>query len=189
MAEPATWVFGYGSLVSPASLARTIGRTAVLGVDAEVADLRGYGRRWNYGSVSFVGDWMSSVGRPVVAGTIVALGVVESAGESVSGVINLVTDEELAGLDQRERNYDRVDVTDCVEADGARRIVTYVPRRSSIERYELARDAGTAAVRRSYWDLVDDAFAELGQQAVERYRASTPSPDVPVVEVTNIRAP
>ncbi len=40
------WVFGYGSLVSPASMATTIGRS-VAPADVAVAHLDGYGRRWN----------------------------------------------------------------------------------------------------------------------------------------------
>ncbi len=51
-----TWVFGYGSLVSPASLASTIGRH--VGPDeVAIAHLDGYGRRWNYGSLHLRGDW------------------------------------------------------------------------------------------------------------------------------------
>ena len=51
-----TWVFGYGSLVSSASMATTIGRP-VPDADIVVAHLDGYGRRWNYGSLHLRGDW------------------------------------------------------------------------------------------------------------------------------------
>ena len=49
------WVFGYGSLVSPESFGHTLGRGFERGVDFHPAVLRGYGRRWNYGVMSFVG--------------------------------------------------------------------------------------------------------------------------------------
>ena len=62
-------------------------------------------------------------------------------------------------------------------------IVTYVPRPSAVERYEAARDEGRAAIRRSYWDLVSQAFADLGDDHSTSY-AATPAPDVPVLEMT-----
>jgi cation transport regulator ChaC len=183
------WVFGYGSLVSPQSLARTIERTAALGHDAHLAVLSGFGRRWNYGSIHSVGDWTLESGRQVTGGTIVALGIVESPDEAVNGTISKVTAVELKRLDERERNYDRIDVTERVATsiEGIGTVVTYRPRQSSIERYEAARDADTAGIRQDYWDLVEGAFADFGPHHLDRYRATTPAPDVPVVQITNVR--
>ena len=72
------WVFGYGSLVSPASFGATLGRVLRPGVDFFEAELSGFGRRWNYGALHTKGasaepdgttrDW-----------TIVALGLVAAA--------------------------------------------------------------------------------------------------------------
>ena len=69
-------------------------------------------------------------------------GSIAAEGEHCNGVAVRVTDDELARLDWRERDYERTDVTDRIEAElatGAGRIVTYVPRPSAIERYEAAR--------------------------------------------------
>ncbi len=177
-----TWVFGYGSLVDPRSLARTIDRLAEIGVDAFQADLAGYGRRWNYGTMA-VGE---SVDEPGREWRIVALGLEVAAHESVNGLIARVDDDDLAALDRRERNYDRVDVTAAMTfaADidvGA--IVTYVPRAEPVERFERSRADGTAAISKRYWDLVDAAFAALGPEQQERYRATTPDAGIPVVEL------
>ena len=187
-----TWVFGYGSLVSKASMARTIGR--VVGAD-EVAPARlaGYGRRWNYGALEVAGAWDRD-GVRVADGVMVALGVVASADELCNGVIVRVSDDDLAGLDLRERHYDRTDVTDRIalappvdgiataQPDGVR-IVTYVPRPVAIEHYESARDVGRAAIRQDYWDLVTHAFTALGPRHLDEYR-TTPLPDVPIVDMT-----
>ncbi len=186
------WIFGYGSLVSPKSMARTIGRVAVRGTDFFQAELAGYGRRWNYGVVHISAQWTLDDGTEVGDGTIVALGVVESAGETVNGVVASIAAGELTNLDRRERNYDRVDVTSLmtvIDEDGGvvdGVIYTYVPRAVAISAYEKARDAGTAGVRRTYWDLCDEAFAAFGKSEVERYR-TTPAPDVPIVDVANAR--
>ncbi len=181
-----TWVFGYGSLVDPDSLGRTLGRTVTPGADFVAAELSGWGRRWNYGVGHVTGSWQRRDGVVIDDGVIVALGVVASVDESANGIVARVSDIELTALDQRERDYDRVDVTASVSITGAplepgARIVTYVPRPSAIERYETARDRGRAGIRGTYWGLVDAAFAMWGPAALERYRSSTPPPDVPVV--------
>ena len=174
-------------------MARTIGRVAVHGTDFFQAELSGYGRRWNYGVVHLVGSWTSADGTAVDDGTIVALGLVEAADERVNGVVASVAGGELTNLDRRERNYDRVDVTDQIlitEASGGAvngRVYTYVPRPISIEQYETARDGGTAGIRRTYWDLVDAAFATFGESHSAQYRASTPAPDVPIVDLIEAR--
>jgi len=184
-----TWIFAYGSLVSSASLASTIGRTIEPGQGMHVAELAGYGRRWNYGSKTLRGDWTDDDGTEIVGGLVVSLGVAEASGESINGTLFAVDDTELGDLDWRERAYDRVDVTERVtlldESNGERldeSVAVYVPRPSAIERYEQHRDAGTAAVRVAYWDLVDDAFGALGDDHRAWYRR-TPPPDVPIRDV------
>lgn len=178
------WVFGYGSLVSPSSMAGTIGRT-VEPDDVAVAHLDGYGRRWNYGSMHLRGDWRVD-GTVIVQGLVVSLGLAAADDESCNGVIVRVTADELAQLDWRERDYERTDVTGQIRVEhGAPRgpVMTYVPRSSAIDRYESARDAGRAGIRKSYWELVAAAFQDLGGDHHERYTA-TPAPDVPVVDMT-----
>jgi cation transport regulator ChaC len=179
-----TWIFGYGSLVSPTSLATTIGRE-VSAADVAIAHLEGFGRRWNYGSLHLRGDWHHD-GVRVSQGLVVSLGLVAADDETCNGVIVRVSDDELAALDWRERDYQRTDVTELVRrADGGRieRVMTYVPRPSAVERYQEARDRGVAGIRRSYWELVEQAFHDLGDDHGARY-ATTPAPDVPVVDMT-----
>lgn len=187
----ATWVFGYGSLVSPESMGRTIGRVPERGTDLLSAELTGYGRRWNYGIGSMRGRWTGPDGRVVGDGTIVALGLVVASTEVVNGVVARIDERQLAALDRRERNYDRVEVAagvtvlatpGCAWSPGDT-VVTYVPRPGAVAAYERARDAGTAAIRRDYWELVAEAFAALGPEALERYRGTTPEPDIPVADV------
>jgi cation transport regulator ChaC len=178
-----TWLFGYGSLVSRASLASTIGRDP--GDGTHIAHVKGFGRRWNYGSKVLRGDWAHE-GREIVSGLVVSLGVVAARDESCNGVVFDVDDDELSALDWRERDYERVDITDITTVDVDRfdgQVQVYVPRPSSIERYELARETGRAAIRQSYWTLVEDAFAALGDHHAEWY-ARTPAPDIPVADIT-----
>ena len=107
----------------------------------------------------------------------------------MNGIITVVHADELPGVDARERNYDRVDVTEQVrlleDAPGAASIdavVTYVPREVALNRYLDGRDRGRAGIEQRYWDLVDGAFDALLPGQGDRYRATTPAPDVPVVD-------
>ena len=123
--------------------------------------------------------------------TLVALGIVRAADESVNGVIGWVEADELALLDRRERHYDRVDVTDNATVHGAGEftdsVAVYFPRQEAVAHYERARDAGRAAIEQRYWDLVDHAFAKFGADALARYRRTTPAPDVPVMDLPRVR--
>lgn len=180
-----TWVFGYGSLASPASLGRTLGRDVSLGDDAFPAVLDGFARRWNYGSPRDPFSWDVD-GHRTDAGVLIFLGIVAAAGDRTNGVVAEVSDDELGALDRRERDYDRVEVTRAVAwrngSAAAHRVVTYVPRPSSLDRYERARDERRAAVRRAYWDLCHEAFGALGRAHLDHF-LTTPEPDVPILEI------
>jgi len=179
------WVFGYGSLVSPESFGATVRRELRPGVDFFDAEARGFGRRWNYGVMHVTGTGTDPVGSTRDY-TIVALGLVRSQRDRVNGVVGWVEHDELIELDHRERHYDRVDVTDDVVVDVAAgsldgRVALYLPRPEAVAHYERARDLGTAAIDRRYWDLVDGAFAARGDEAHAKYRSTTPWPDVPIL--------
>lgn len=178
--------------MSPSSFGQTLGRQLHPGVDFFPAVLGGYGRRWNYAVSHIEGRTTNGALR-----TIIALGVVKALGESTNGVVGWVTNDEIPELDRREREYDRVDVSGFttvtaavttsittstpIDIDG--QIVTYVPRPTAIANYEAARDNGTAAIEQRYWDIVEQAFRDLGDGQLERYRATTPAPDVPIDKI------
>ena len=178
-----TWIFAYGSLVSPRSLASTIGRELDPATEMRIAHVSGYGRRWNYGSMNMRGDWRHD-DVEVREGVVISLGLEAAPTEVCNGVIVHITSDELAALDWRERDYERTDVSDLTAIDGRidGPVHAYVPRPSAVERYEAARDAGRAAIRQTYWHLVREAFGTLGDHHLIRYDA-TPAPDVPVVDI------
>ena len=87
------------------------------------------------------------------------LSIAPAAGESVEGVAFAVTDEQLAELDRRERNYDRHDVTHLIDADLGGRVWAYVGSADGRRRLADGRRQGTAVVNRGYLEKLPSAVA------------------------------
>lgn len=106
-------LFGYGSIVAAESARKTLQRE--LPDDAmSVARLRGYIRVWNYVDfVQFEDD------PPGTSTPVVFLNVEKDPDAFCNGVLLQVSQEELVRFDQRERLYDRVEITDCVDPAAA----------------------------------------------------------------------
>lgn len=179
-------VFGYGSLVSRASIAETLGREAAPPVPAE---LRGWRRRW-----SLVRDNRTAEkGFEPLAGEpfdhCLGLNVERlEPGEAASpgapnGALIELTAAELDRLDLREMRYHRVDVTGAFTDSGFDLVVTYTARP---EHYAPAPPE-RAVVIAGYVDAVEAAFAELGPGELERFRATTGEPPAPVVAARLVR--
>jgi hypothetical protein len=172
-------VFAYGALV------------AVPG--ARRATLRGHRRVWGVAmdnSVALPGYKVYELPdgtRPPVA--VAFLDLEPSAGD-VEGALLPADAGVLAGLDARERQYERVDVSAGVAAvEGP--VFAYLGRAPGRARVAAGRaGAAEVAVQRAYLDLVEAAFARLGDGALERYRATTElPPPFPVLELARIDLP
>jgi hypothetical protein len=114
------------------------------------------------------------------------LDVHEDDAASVNGVCVPVDADTLAALDERERNYRRVDVTAAVEpALGP--TWTYVGRADSRARYADAAAAGLLVVASEYAAAVEDAFRSLGQW--EEFAALTEDHRPPWRELRRVDLP
>jgi len=175
MTAPRELVFAYGSLVSAA--------------DGFLAVLRDHRRCWGVAMNNRVDlprykYYLDERGnRPGVY--VAFLDVKAARGESVNGVCTPVTEQELAALDERERNYRRRDVTALCDVPGAAsRVWTYVGSPGGRRRLTSARAAGRAVVDRGYLEGVASAFKGLG---AAEYAACAPSLDpdgLPVVALS-----
>jgi hypothetical protein len=190
--ERAAWVFGYGSLVAPASVAETLGWTPQVGRTFLPARLRGVRRVWNVSAPAcvpggFVHRWPD--GRPL-EGTVCFLGIrPASPVDAINGALVAVSPQDLQALDRRERRYRRIEVTRRVVADGTMGVpvYTYLPLASAVALNRASRAAGRDHRTRRYVDLVSAAFAALGVDALEEYHATTEETSAPVVDVIRDR--
>jgi len=116
------YLFGYGSLLCPENINITLKRK-ILENQLLRVDLQEYARIWNL--VDHV--IMTESGKKEEA---VFLNIIRNKDSSVNGVMFEITDEEIKNFDNREKNYERVDVTDNIfpkmENKGEMTVYTYV---------------------------------------------------------------
>jgi Gamma-glutamyl cyclotransferase, AIG2-like len=176
------YVFGYGSLVKGEFLPSRDRRA-----EGFVADLRGVRRAWGVAMDNRVDlpgykRYLDPAGgRPAVS--VCFLDIVDSPQGRVNGVCLPVTAAELAGLDRRERNYDRIDVSERFGGLDGARVWTYRGSVDGRARFRSALSAGTAVVHAGYLRAVEAGFRALGEP---EWTACAPSLDaggLPVLEL------
>ena len=130
------YVFAYGSLL------RDLGGS--LDRRLKPCRLREHRRAWNVAmdnTLTLAGYklYLSAADSSRPAVFVTFLNLVPAGGRHVSGVLFAVDDEELAALDERERNYDRRDVTDLIDERRAGRVWTYIGKPEAERRFALGR--------------------------------------------------
>jgi hypothetical protein len=171
-------VFGYGSLIAPATIAELVGRPATAGRDYARARLTGWSRTWNVCTDNTADGPV--VYEDPVDGTrppIQVLFLTIEPGPEIEGVLIFMPDDGLPALDAREGNYRRI----TVDVDGFGPAWTYVAKSESAERARRGIAAGTARIRKDYLETVVAAYASHeGMSAPDSLPA-------PVVSLTRLR--
>lgn len=122
--------------------------------------------------------------RPVLM--VAFLSIAPRAGATVNGVALRVADDELPGLDDRERNYARVDVTDDINAGLDGRVWAYAGLDAARERLALGLREGRLAIASSYHERVLAGFEALGQR--DRFTRLTAPAPAPVADLEVVLA-
>jgi len=164
-------LFGYGSLLSIASLERTLGR----GYSGQwhMGRLHGWRRGWDVFMPRHPWLYRDAEGRVTRPERVIYLNLREQAGASCNGALFVVTDEELKRFDEREWIYERRRINDAlagVRVEGGD-AWTY----SALDAF-VVRDnwrPPQAIIRRSYLGIMERAHKELGEEFRREYYAST----------------
>jgi gamma-glutamylcyclotransferase (GGCT)/AIG2-like uncharacterized protein YtfP len=177
------YVFAYGSLLRDLS--------GALGERMTPARLRDHRRAWNVAmdnSRSLAGYKYylraTDSSRPAVFVTF--LNLVPAGGRYVSGTLFAVGEDELAALDERERNYDRREVTDLVDAPPEGRIWTYIGKAEAERRFALGAREGRAVIDRAYLETVRAGFELIATEALVEFDATTDPHTCPVVDLRRV---
>ena len=180
MSAAQDFVFGYASLVQD-------------GGPGELTCMHGVRRRWGVAtdnSRGIPGYKMylrrSDGTRPAVF--VAFLDLQPDRRCSVNGVCRPVAAEALDLLDGRERNYDRVDVTDSIESPPGR-VWAYLGSPAARDRLERAREAGTAVISRDYERKVHSGFLALGELEYQAFLSSTELDGLPVWDLERVDLP
>lgn len=149
-------VFGYGSLLSPASVSRTLGRPVAL-ADLIPCAVAGYRRTWT----ARVPVWVGPAGEPADA---LFLDLTRSPGDTCNGILLTASEAELALLDTREPGYERRAVSAMV-GDGVVEAVAYV--------VPDAAKTHAGRVLHDYARLVEQALLAYPDAFARAFHAST----------------
>ena len=178
-------VFGYGSLVSRASFAETLGREPA---DVVPARLNGWRRRWSVGRDNRSAE--KTFARPdgEVPPWVIGLNVERARASSdadfaPNGALIELSESELDRLDLREMRYRRVDVSDAIDAGGFDLVVAYTARD---EHFHPEPPAGAVAMA-PYLRAVEAAFHELADGQWELFLKTTGMPPVELIEPQLVR--
>lgn len=160
MTEPMCYIFGYGSLINPQSIAKTL-QEHLEDSSVEPTVLRDYERSWSIEDQVFIeGDTRREI-------TMVFLNIKASKGAKCNGVVFPVNEKQLLDFDKRERRYNRVDVGHLVNPRKDIPVYTYVGK----EPYITPPD--TAFVADIYEKIVEDGLALRGESFRSEYLATT----------------
>jgi len=177
------YVFGYGSLSSSGS-----GPGVSEGVPAT---LHGWRRDWgvamdNTRDLPGYKHYLTAAGeRPALF--VAFLDIRPDARARVNGVAFPVGPRELATLDERERNYERVEVGVGLDLQLDGPVWAYAGRQAARERRQRGLSSGCLAIPRAYHDEVRRGFAVLGPDALSEFDATTAPLPCALVDLRVIR--
>lgn len=175
-------VFGYGSLA------------ADLLDRGRVATLRGWRRVWgvaadNEHAIPGYKRYLLRADGSAPRVFVAFLDVVEDPDCAVNGLVAAVDAEQLAALDRRERNYERIDVTAAIDHPPAGRVWTYAGSAEGRARLETGLREGRVVVARDYLEAAHEAFRALGDEHHRRFLSSSDLDGLPVLDLERVDLP
>ena len=158
------YIFGYGSLMNLRSLSKTIKREMLIS-DILPVKLLDYARVWNLKEKVFSEKLRRNI-------TAIFLNIKPSVNRFVNGVIFKVSDNEFLYLQERERNYTRLNVT--------RKIITYDGLKienleifvfiSTEKKYIQKSQTSNCYVMEKYIQMVAEGCSEIGTYFLNDYK-------------------
>lgn len=185
------FVFGYGSLMNIVNLEKYLGRNLIESQqlkDFTFCSLHGFCRCWNVAMDNSIDlpQYKYYIDRKTNTrprNFVTFLNIRPHRDKTIFGILFRVSQLELQNLDLRERNYQRIDVTDKSDLTIEGTVWTYIGIKAAENRYQTGLKRGNAVIALDYINSVTDAYRSLGKEAVTNYIATTDKPLVPIVDL------
>lgn len=187
-------IFGYGSLVNIKHLQAYLGRPLSPDKDFWFCRLHNYRRCWTaamdnrlnvpgykYYVARQSGDRPTHTPAQRLDGFVTFLNIRSCPETTITGIVFEVSSQELVRLDQRERNYRKVDVTNLIDVPMPDKVYAYIGLAEAEQRYQRGLKSKNAMISQDYYDLVYGAYESLGTEALTDYLNTTDSPVIPIV--------
>jgi hypothetical protein len=171
-------IFVYGSMVNRESMLKTLPSLSKA-CGPSIAILKGWARSWNTGSDPKDQPervWRGEKGE-VFNGTIASLGIVQRDDTECPGALYRISVSDLARVDNRERDYKRINVTGLVrgpELNPTDTVFTYIPTDRAQQRLTRALADEKAVLSKGYLQLVREGFNALFPNGENLYETTTP---------------
>lgn len=163
-------IFGYGSLLLRRHMEYTLGRPYTSSFIA--CHLEGWHRTWDV-VMPNQRFYHETPAGPVFPKNIVYLNVSHKAYSLLNGVLFVVRPEELEAFDRREWIYDRLAVAKDLRGVSVVGGEAYVYVGKPEFHIPAKPTPETAAVRRTYLNVVEEALCEWGQEFRQQYNLTT----------------
>jgi len=180
------FVFGYGSLVSPSKLAKFLHRNKPLveNEDYFCLELKGYKRLWNIvrdnsGQMGYKQYVLPDGSLP--AESILLINISPYKNSVVNGVAFKVSQQELNTLDNRERNYVRVDVSKSLSKKIGQ-CYAFLGKKEAVDRYMKA-DKHNFVINKDYYSMIENGFKEISADFYKNYKKTTIQPDAKLIKL------
>lgn len=174
------YVFGYGSLVKgEEQIEKYVGQKTMI----TYCHLFGYKRVWNVAMDNRIVvegyKYYNDDSGNRYGGYVTFLNIQESNPEDkLLGILFEVSEEKLPELDARERNYDRIDVSNLLDVNVEGKVWVYIGKKDAINRFDKGVAEGIIAINENYHNLVEDAYRKVGEEALKNYHKTTEEPKI-----------
>lgn len=188
----ANFVFGYGSLMNLDKLQQYLGRNLTFGLDFKICRLRNFHRCWNIAmdnrlNLPHYKYYIDPETGNRPESFVTFLNIYPNPSKTITGILFRVSPQELKKLDQRERNYQRIDVTKRTEEEVQGKVWVYIGLKEAKQRYQEGLKQKNGMIAQDYIDSIHYGYRLWGQETWLNYVATTDEPTVPILNLKSCR--
>lgn len=183
------YIFGYGSLVNVENLKDYLNRETNY-LEYQYVKLLCYRRNWetamyNLEDIKKYKYYLNSDGQREDV-YISFLNIRMDDNSILEGILFNVDDIELKKLDEREKNYDRIEVTNNIFPKIKGKVWTYIASKQGGSRFHKGVLNNKIVIQKKYIDAVINAYKNINTKALINFFKSTDFIDIPIKDLKRI---